>query len=122
MSPLPDLDLASLRAAYAQGLTTPSDVVRAIYPALQASGPAFIHILPLDALLARCAELEAQPAAAARGDLWGVPFGVKDNIDVAGLPTTAACPEFVYTPERGCPSVDALLDAGVCLLFVSLFL
>ena len=108
---LPALDLASLRAAFADGSTSPSAVVRAIYPALQASGPAFIHLVPLDALLARCAELEAQPAGA-RGALWGVPFATKDNIDVAGLPTTAACPAFAYTPERSCPSVQALVDAG----------
>ncbi|MFD0517743.1 amidase family protein [Paractinoplanes durhamensis] len=44
--------------------------------------------------------------------LAGVPFAVKDNIDVAGLPTTAACPDFAYRPERNAPVVQRLIDAG----------
>lgn len=48
--------------------------------------------------------------------LFGVPFAVKDNIDVAGMPTTAACPEFAYTPEQSAPVVDRLIAAGVVLM------
>lgn len=48
--------------------------------------------------------------------LWGVPFAVKDNIDVAGLPTTAACPDFATTPAVSAPVVQRLLDAGALLL------
>jgi allophanate hydrolase len=44
--------------------------------------------------------------------LAGVPFAVKDNIDVAGLPTTAACPDFAYRPDRNAAVVQRLLDAG----------
>jgi hypothetical protein len=44
--------------------------------------------------------------------LAGVPFAVKDNIDVAGLPTTAACPGFAYRPERHAAVVQRLVDAG----------
>ena len=48
--------------------------------------------------------------------LWGIPFSVKDNIDVAGLATTAACPKFSYMPEESAPVVKALEDAGaICL-------
>jgi allophanate hydrolase len=47
--------------------------------------------------------------------LWGVPFAVKDNIDVAGIPTTAACPGFAYTPETDAPAVRRLVDAGAVL-------
>jgi allophanate hydrolase len=54
--------------------------------------------------------------AAARGPLWGVPFAVKDNIDVAGLPTTAACPDFAYTPKNSAPAVERLLAAGAILV------
>jgi allophanate hydrolase len=48
--------------------------------------------------------------------LWGVPFAVKDNIDVAGMPTTAACPGFAYTPTTNAPAVARLLAAGALLL------
>src|SRR4051794_5593738 len=48
--------------------------------------------------------------------LWGVPFAVKDNIDVAGLPTTAACPDFAYTPAESAPAGQRLLDQGALLI------
>lgn len=48
--------------------------------------------------------------------LWGVPFAVKDNIDVAGIPTTAACPAFSYVPKEHAPSVAELLEAGAVLI------
>jgi allophanate hydrolase len=44
--------------------------------------------------------------------LYGIPFVLKDNIDLAGVPTTAACPEFAYTPVRSATVVQKLLDAG----------
>ena len=48
--------------------------------------------------------------------LWGVPFAVKDNLDVAGLPTTAGCPGYAYVPAETAPAVQRLLDAGAVLL------
>jgi allophanate hydrolase len=48
--------------------------------------------------------------------LWGVPFAVKDNIDVAGMQTTAACPGFAYTAGIDAPAVRRLLDAGAVLI------
>ena len=44
--------------------------------------------------------------------LYGIPFAVKDNIDCAGLPTTAACPAFAYTPTQNAHVVDKLMAAG----------
>ena len=58
-------------------------------------------------------ELHARAGAIDPGlPLAGVLFAVKDNIDVAGLPTTAACPDFAYRPERSAPVVQQLVDAG----------
>jgi allophanate hydrolase len=65
------------------------------------------------------AEADRVDAAAAAGDalpLLGLTFAVKDNIDVAGLPTTAGCPDFAYLPAVHAPAVRALTDAGaVCI-------
>lgn len=56
------------------------------------------------------------PSTNPEGPLAGLRFAVKDNIDVAGMPTTAACPSYAYTPTESSPVVEALLDAGaVCL-------
>ena len=44
--------------------------------------------------------------------LYGIPFAVKDNIDVAGLPTSAACPQYRYHPERSAHVVELLIEAG----------
>ena len=59
------------------------------------------------------AQLEAADVAA---PLYGVPFAVKDNIDVAGLPTTAACPEFSYLPVRHASVVERLVQAGAIVV------
>lgn len=111
---LPPLGLKQLAEAYATGATTPTQLVQALYPRLAATKGIFIHLASLESLLARAAELEALPAAA-HGPLWGVPFATKDNVDVGGMPTTAACAAFSYTPEKSAPAVQALESAGeVC--------
>jgi allophanate hydrolase len=66
--------------------------------------------VPPKALEARAAELEAKSPAEL--PLYGVPFAIKDNIDLAGRPTTAACPDFAYTPKASAPVVQRLIDAG----------
>ncbi len=105
------LDLASVRAAYASGACTPSSLVTAIYPKLQSAPGVFLHLITLETLLERCKELEGVPEVE-RGSLWGIPFAVKDNVDLAGTPTTAACPGFSYTPAQSAPAVGALIAAG----------
>ncbi len=74
-------------------------------------------------LAARCTELEAlarrhatPEALLAAHPLYGVPFAVKDNIDVEGWPTTAACPAFEHVAAASATAVRRLLDAGAVLI------
>ncbi len=109
-----EMRFSRLQAAYASGERTPSDIVRELYKRIAARGEdgVWIHVEPEEKLLARAQELEARRADAGALPLYGVPFAVKDNIDVAGVPTTAACPEYAYTPGESAPCVELLLDAG----------
>ena len=70
--------------------------------------PVWIHQVPEE-------DVRAAGAKAA-GALAGLHFAVKDNIDVAGMPTTAGCPAYAYTPAHSATAVQKLLDAGaVCV-------
>jgi allophanate hydrolase len=79
------------------------------------SGPAEIDA-SVTALEQRAAQHPNRAAAFRAMPLFGVPFAVKDNIDVAGLPTTAACPAFARTPPAHAHAVAQLIAAGaVCM-------
>jgi len=81
----------------------------------EVSDPAIWITRVPDALVT--AQARALEAEGRRGrPLWGLTAAVKDNIDVAGLPTTAACPEYSRIPEQSAPSVQRLLDAGVLII------
>ncbi|NLS06240.1 allophanate hydrolase [Rhizobium sp. P32RR-XVIII] len=111
------LDLASLRAAYAAG-TTPLDVIETVIARRTASkDPAiFITPTPADTLRAEARALTERAPEANCLPLWGIPFAVKDNIDVAGLPTTAGCPAFAYHPEKDATVVARLRAAGAIVI------
>ena len=112
------LDLGALRALYAAGAFTPLDMADAIAGRMSAATDPAIFISAVDRaglrrqaedLLTRAPEPNSLP-------LWGVPFAVKDNIDVAGLPTTAACPAFAYTPDRDAFVVARVRAAGAIVI------
>jgi allophanate hydrolase len=86
-----------------------------LHAALDDGDPAWIHRVGRDALDARIDALLAQGDAGTM-PLLGVPCAVKDNIDVLGMPTTAACPAFTYTPTANASSVQRLLDAGAVVM------
>ena len=69
----------------------------------------WISLEPEDQAFKRAKELEYDPAEL---PLKGRTFAIKDNIDLAGLPTTAACPDFRYTPAKSAFVVQRLIDAG----------
>jgi allophanate hydrolase len=82
----------------------------AVYDGIQPD--AWISRFGADALRAMAAAVDARVAAGEALPLAGVPFAVKDNIDLAGLDTTAACPAFAYRPDRSATVVERLLAAG----------
>jgi allophanate hydrolase len=70
----------------------------------------WINLVPADRLREQARALAARDPATL--PLYGVPFAIKDNIDLAGVPTTAACPGFAYTPAQSAFVVQRLIDAG----------
>ncbi len=72
----------------------------------------WITVTPGDRLMREARELQRRHAAGETMPLYGLSFAVKDNIDVAGLPTTAACPALATTPARSATVVTRLLEAG----------
>ncbi|MFC5663913.1 allophanate hydrolase [Kitasatospora misakiensis] len=76
----------------------------------------WITLRPETDVLAEARELDRRIAAGAELPLAGTLVAVKDNIDVADLPTTAACPGFAYTPATSAPAVQRLVDAGALVL------
>ena len=105
--------LADWRQAYADGLR-PADALPALVESLDGGDTAWIWRAPASFVRDQVAALP--PAPDASTPLWGVPFAVKDNIDVAGIPTTGACPAFAYTPERSATAVERLRAAGAILV------
>ncbi len=107
--------IATLHAAYAAGASS-AEIIAATYRRIEAvADPGiFITLRPEHDVVADAAALGSFDSDTK--PLWGVPFAVKDNIDVAGLPTTAACPGFAYTPNETAFAVQRLLDAGAILI------
>jgi allophanate hydrolase len=108
------LDVARLRADYRAG-RKPSGLAHELLERLDHASeqPVWITRISSDALLAAAAALDE---ADRELPLYGIPFAVKDNIDVAGLPTTAGCPGFAYRARESAPVVQRLLDAGALLV------
>ncbi|WP_394183868.1 allophanate hydrolase [Marinomonas posidonica] len=107
-----DMGFDALRDAYKTGQLTPESLMKDIRSraAQFDSYNIWIHLLSeaeqatwLNDLKNK--DLDTHP-------LWGIPFAIKDNIDLAGIPTTAACPEFAYTPTDTAQVVQQLIDAG----------
>jgi allophanate hydrolase len=86
----------------------------AAYDAVQPQ--AWISRAPAEVLLGQADEVDRRVAAGETLPLAGVPFAVKDNLDVAGLPTTAACPAFAYAPEDSAAVVQRLQAAGAIVM------
>ncbi len=107
------LDCKTLTAGYREGRFTPVDVVMAVRERIAAwpDKAVWISLRTLEELLAEAEALAADGFDPGR-PLWGIPFAIKDNIDLTCLPTTAACPAFAFQPERDATVVARLRAAG----------
>ena len=125
--PMPSIpfELIRLHDAYRSGALKPSAVVEARLARVAACGadasaPVWISTVDADALRQRAASLDRMLAdgrdAALSSPVFGALYAVKDNIDVAGLPTTAGCPAFAYTPQRSAHVVEQLEAAGAIVI------
>lgn len=108
-----DLRLDALAQAYREGQVTPREVIATLRECAIALNPefnAFIHILTPEELEPYLSALDGmQPASL---PLYGVPFAIKDNIDLANINTTAACPAFSYRAEQNATIVAQLIALG----------
>lgn len=99
-----------MKERFRNGLT-PSALIEELWEKIREwNDPAlFIHLPAKEELLALAARVEQMPPDL---PLWGIPFVVKDNIDVGGWPTTAACPAYAYVPQEDAGVVKRLKAAG----------
>lgn len=107
--------VAAIIAAHRAGETTPARTIARSFARIRAHDDPAVFIS-----LRSEVEAIAEADGLARFDrglpLYGVPVAVKDNIDVAGLPTTSACPAYSYTPARDATVVAKLRAAGAIII------
>ena len=108
------LTIGALREGYSRKDFMPLDVVREVFRRIEHfnDNPVWIHLIPESQVLSAAEAL----AGFADQPLFGIPFAVKDNIDVAGTPTTAGCPAFSYLPKDTATVVQRLIAAGAILI------
>ena len=105
------LDIATLQRGYREGRWTPREVLHEVMQRIAKGDPAaWICTIAPERIEALVADLGPTPDPSR--PLWGVPFAVKDNIDVQGLPTTAACPAYAYRPDADATVIARLRAAG----------
>jgi allophanate hydrolase len=102
--------ISDLLHGYRTGRETPASVMERLLAPSADERHVWITRLSRDDVMERVAALD--PAAIDKLPLYGIPFVIKDNIDLAGTATTAGCPGFAYTPAQSAFVVQRLLDAG----------
>lgn len=107
-----NLSISHLQAQYQNGSLTPTQLVKQLDAEIGEANSHNIWIqrLTLDEMLVYTKNLEGKDPA--NLPLYGIPFAIKDNIDLAGTPTTAACPDFAFMPKASATVVQKLIDAG----------
>ncbi|WP_041523707.1 allophanate hydrolase [Gilvimarinus agarilyticus] len=106
--------LTDWRTAYSEDNVSPKELLTSLVAGLDASDPAWTHIVSPAELTRQLDTLEGKSVVDL--PLYGVPFAVKDNIDVAGLPTSAACPSYAYEARISATTVARLTEAGAIVI------
>ena len=107
-----NLTITYLQAQYRHGSLTPQQLVKKLDAEIGEANSHNIWVrrLTLDEMLVYAENLEGNDPA--KLPLYGIPFAIKDNIDLAGVPTTAGCPDFAFVPHKSATVVQKLIDAG----------
>ncbi len=106
------MTITQLKNSYRNKTLSPRTLMEQIAARIgkHADNPIWIYLLSSEELEPYLARLEASDPAEL--PLYGIPFAIKDNIDLQGVPTTAACPDYSYTPEASAYVVQVLIEAG----------
>jgi allophanate hydrolase len=112
MTPEESLVVADLRSGYLAHRFTPADLMNRLMDRADAAAERHVWIHRLSRAEVMCHVQALSSRSIEQQPLYGIPFVIKDNIDLAGVPTTAGCPAYAYTPTRSATVVQRLLDAG----------
>lgn len=105
------LSLTAVLRGYRDGSFSPCELMGQVIADCNTGDPRiWIERLSADAIMGYVENLAGKTPEDL--PLYGVPFAIKDNIDLAGVPTTAGCPEYSYVPEKSATAVQLLIDAG----------
>lgn len=108
--------VAEILDAYRSGSIKPDDMVARSFARIRAHNDPAIFIALRDEAEVRAEARALEKAGGKSLPLYGIPVSVKDNIDVKGLPTTAACPAYSYRPSKDAACVARLRDAGAIII------
>ncbi len=106
------LSITELHERYRNGLLSPATLIADITEKIKSFEENNIWIHPLDEDELEVYISNLQGKGPDELPLYGIPFAIKDNIDLVGIATTAACPEFSYIPKENAFAVQLLIDAG----------
>src|SRR3979409_120920 len=106
------LHIQSLHDGYRAGSFSPEEVIGAGYRRISTFGdnPVWISMVPEKEVLKQARMSDPTKP------LFGIPFALKDNIELADLTTTAGCPSFAYIAGASATVVEKLIEAGAILI------
>lgn len=115
-----NLRIPNLQAAYKSGLS-PVTIIETLYKSIEAYAlvdkGVWIHLVSKDDAIEAAKTLAAKfPNRAALPTLFGIPFSIKDSLDIAGLPTTTACPPITHIASSSNPVYEKCIAEGALLI------